>query len=186
MRVLAVHGLIRRRILVNFRVKPHVAQRLLPPGFEPKLVKGRVIASISLVVTDGQDGIDLTMRSSDGETAVELVAEAATSLPTSSRFHSLAEASAFFEAGSLGYSPSEDADRLDALVLRTSSWRVEPLAVRHVYSSFFADERLFPEGSVEFDSALLMRNVEHEWHGAQAVVLTPARERVWAPWGGPT
>ena len=141
MRVPAAHGLIRRRILVNFRVKAHVAQRLLPPGFEPKLVKGWVIASISLLVHDAGDMIELTMRSSDGETTVELVAEAAPSLPTTSRFHSLAEASAFFEAGSLGYSPSGSGDRLDALELRTSGWNIEPLAIRHVYSSFFADEQ---------------------------------------------
>lgn len=256
MRVPAVAGLIRRRILVNFRVKPHVAQRLLPPGFEPKLVEGRAIAGICLIrleeirprrvplavgvssenaahriaafrrtpagareecvfvfrrdsdsrlnhfaggrffpgehhlasfqVHDAGDEIELTMRSSDGETAVELVAEAAPSLPTTSRFHSLAEASAFFEAGSLGYSPGSDPHRLDALVLRTFGWGIEPLAVRHVYSSFFADERLFPEGSVEFDSALLMRNVEHEWHGAQGVVLAPEHESAMVPEGGAT
>jgi hypothetical protein len=27
------------------------------------------------------------------------------------------------------------------------------------------DEALFPKGSVEFDCALLMRGIEHEWHG---------------------
>jgi hypothetical protein len=109
------------------------------------------------------------MRSADGTTVVELGAGAAPALSSTSRFHSLDEASAFFEAGSLGYSPAADSGRLDALVLRTHRWNVAPLAVRHVYSSFFADERLFPEGSVEFDSALVMRNVEHEWRGAPSV-----------------
>lgn len=247
MRIPVLAGLIRRRILINFRVKPHVAQRLLPPGFEPKLVEGRAIAGICLIrleeirprvvpfaagfssenaahriaafrrtstggreecvfvfrrdsdsrvngfaggrffpgaqhlasfqVQDENGQIELTMRSSDGETAVEVVAEAASSLPTTSRFHSLAEASAFFEAGSLGYSPCADPRRLDALVLKTSDWSVEPLDVRHVFSSFFADEKLFPEGSVEFDSALLMRNIEHEWQGAPGVALTSACEQ---------
>ena len=32
-------------------------------------------------------------------------------------------------------------------------------------SSFFEDESLFPRGSVGFDCALLMRGIEHEWHG---------------------
>jgi hypothetical protein len=73
--------------------------------------------------------------------------------------------------GSLGYSPGGDGRRLDALVLRTSGWRVEPLAVKHVFSSFFADEHVFPEGSMEFDSALLMRNVEHEWQSAPSLVV---------------
>jgi hypothetical protein len=237
-------------------VKPHVAQRLLPRGFEPKLVGGRAIAGICLIrledirprrvplavgfssenaahriaafrrtpagaheecvfvfrrdsdsrlnrlaggrffpgehhlasfqVHEERDGIELTMRSSDGETAVELVAGAAPSLPSTSRFHSLAEASAFFEAGSLGYSLGADPGRLDALVLRTSGWSLEPLAVRHVFSTFFADEHLFPEGSVEFDSALLMRNVEHEWQSAPPAVLTPAYEREMTPEGRAT
>ena len=26
-------------------------------------------------------------------------------------------------------------------------------------------ESLFPRGSIEFDCALLMRGIEHEWHG---------------------
>ena len=29
----------------------------------------------------------------------------------------------------------------------------------------FEDSKLFPAGTVEFDCALLMRNIEHEWHG---------------------
>jgi len=35
-----------------------------------------------------------------------------------------------------------------------------------VYSSFFANEKAFPSGSICFDFALLMRNIEHEWHSA--------------------
>jgi hypothetical protein len=42
---------------------------------------------------------------------------------------------------------------------------VELLEVERVRSSFFDDKSLFPEGSIEFDCALLMRNIEHEWHG---------------------
>ena len=32
-------------------------------------------------------------------------------------------------------------------------------------SNFFEDELLFPKGSIRFDCALLMRGIEHEWHG---------------------
>ncbi|MCB1042995.1 MAG: hypothetical protein KDC35_08660 [Acidobacteria bacterium] len=38
-----------------------------------------------------------------------------------------------------------------------------PLVVDDLYSSFFEDERLFPVGTVQFDSALLMRGIDHEW-----------------------
>jgi hypothetical protein len=49
--------------------------------------------------------------------------------------------------------------------LRCPNWKVEPLAVESVSSSFFDDPALFPRGSAQFDCALLMRNIEHEWHG---------------------
>jgi hypothetical protein len=44
---------------------------------------------------------------------------------------------------------------------------VEPLQVDEVHSSYFSDETRFPEGSVAFDCALVMRNVGHEWHTAE-------------------
>jgi len=39
------------------------------------------------------------------------------------------------------------------------------LQVHDVFSSYFSDETKFPAGSVEFDCALIMRDIEHEWHG---------------------
>jgi len=54
-------------------------------------------------------------------------------------------------------------NRLDGLKLKTKTWRVEPLKVEEVFSSYFADETKFPKGSVEFDCALIMRNIEHQW-----------------------
>ena len=38
--------------------------------------------------------------------------------------------------------------------------------IEKVYSSYFADEKRFPKGSVEFDHTLIMRNIAHEWHVA--------------------
>jgi hypothetical protein len=86
--------------------------------------------------------------------------------PASSIFRSLADASAFFESGSLGYSVTRDPGRLDGIVLATDAWHVEPLEITHVHSSYFADERRFPHGSAEFDHALLMRDIRHQWHAA--------------------
>ncbi|MCA1829108.1 MAG: DUF2071 domain-containing protein [Myxococcales bacterium] len=45
----AIHGVIRRRILVNFRVDPSIMQRILPPPFRPKLLDGAAIAGICLI-----------------------------------------------------------------------------------------------------------------------------------------
>jgi len=45
------------------------------------------------------------------------------------------------------------------------NWRLEPLLVERFESGYLQDERRFPKGSVEFDSGVLMRNLEHGWNG---------------------
>ncbi|MEB0248759.1 hypothetical protein QN344_01370, partial [Mucilaginibacter sp. 5B2] len=69
--------------------------------------------------------------------------------------------SAFFKGGALGYSPN--GNKLEGLLLNTYKWEMSPLEVSNVKSSFFEDETIFPKGSVTFDNALLMTDIEHEW-----------------------
>jgi hypothetical protein len=140
-------------------------------SFLNRVAGGRVFpgehhpARFSVADTGGH--IELAMQSRDGSVAVRVVGDDADSLPTSSCFSSLVEASAFFEGGSLGYSVTRDGDRLDGLLLRTLDWRLRALAVTDVQSSYFADEQRFPTGSVAFDHALVMRDIIHEWHKAE-------------------
>jgi hypothetical protein len=82
-------------------------------------------------------------------------------------FPSLQAASAFFEAGALGYSATGDARRFQGLELRCLAWQVEPLAVEEVHSSFFENAAAFPPGSVAFDCALLMRGIRHVWQARE-------------------
>lgn len=235
MKVPRIRGVIRRRILVNYRVDPEIMARLLPAPFRPKLHRGMAIAGICLIrleeirpsfvppalgfasenaahrvavtwgdppeenegvfvprrdsdsrlnqlvggrlfpgehhaarfaVEDDGGSIRVAMEARDGAVAVEVEADAAPALPHDSVFRSLAEASLFFERGSLGYSTTTDPERYDGLVLRPSRWRVDPLAVRRVRSTFFEDESRFPSGTAAFDHALIMRNVRHEWVAA--------------------
>ena len=49
MRLPIIHGLIRRRLLVNFRVDAEVMGRFLPVPFLPKLHRGYAIAGICLI-----------------------------------------------------------------------------------------------------------------------------------------
>ena len=233
MKLPRIQGIIRRRILVNFRVDPEVIQRQLPGKFRPKLHNGSAIAGICLIrleqirpnglpsitglssenaahriaikweddngetqegvfiprrdtdsilnhaaggrlfpgehhyanfrVTNSPDRIDFQMKSRDGNVAVQLQARVAKDLPGSSKFATVNDASDFFEPGSLGYSATRDESRLDGIRLKTKTWKVEPLEVEHVHSSYFADETKFPKKSVSFDCALLMRDIEHEW-----------------------
>ncbi|HUD48408.1 MAG TPA: DUF2071 domain-containing protein [Candidatus Baltobacteraceae bacterium] len=117
-------------------------------------------------VVDIGGHIELTMRSLDGSVSVTVVGEDSDVLATASCFKSLREASEFFEGGSLGYSPRRDTGRLDGLLLHTVDWRIRALSVTKVHSSFFADQQRFPEGSIEFDHALVMRDILHEWRKA--------------------
>jgi hypothetical protein len=98
--------------------------------------------------------------------AIDIEGQIGAEIPASSIFTSLAESSSFFEAGSLGYSVTREPQRLDGLKLATKEWHVEPLHLATAYSSYFSNPAKFPTGSVEFDHALIMRNVAHEWHTA--------------------
>lgn len=122
-------------------------------------------------VQESDASINITMRSADRAVTVEVEGSVADELPSTSIFSSLAEASAFFEGGAVGYSVTGNRDRLDGLRLKTKEWRVEPLEVRKVNSSYFSDEEKFPNGSIGFDSALIMRNVVHEWQSVDDLYL---------------
>lgn len=227
-----MHGLIDRRMLVNFRVRPETVTPLLPAFFRPKLVQGWAMAGICLirlkdirprgfgamfgvssenaahriavewdergtpregvfiprrdtssllqslvggkifpgvhhladyVVNETDDDFQLQMQSRDDHTFVRLHARRARQLPASSVFNTIEAASDFFARGARGYSATANPGCCDGLELATTSWHIEPLEVRAVKSSFFDDRRTFPTGTIEFDCALLMRNIAHEW-----------------------
>ena len=233
MRLPTIRGLIRRRLLVNFRVDTEVMQRFLPAPFRPKLHHGYAIAGICLIrleqvqpaglpaflgissenaahriavlweepsgetregvfiprrdtgsllnhlaggrifpgehhladfaVTDKAGRISMSIQARDRGMAMQLRAHETNALPSSSCFASVAEASAFFEGGSIGYSVTRDCCRLDGIRLQIDGWQVRPLAVERVESSFFADQSAFPSGSIAFDHALIMRDLTHQW-----------------------
>lgn len=231
-----LQGVIRRRLLVNYRADPQVVQKLLPAPFRPKLHDGQAIVGICLirlehirpvhvpeflginsenaahriaVVWDDQEGvfiprrdtdstlnhlaggrifpgehhradfqvrwdgahIDFQMRSRDGEVAVQLQGDVALELPPGSCFAGLAAASNFFQPGSLGYSATRSGRSLDGITLHTNKWHMEPLELQSVHSSFYTNRSLFPEGSIHFDHALLMRDLEHQWKSAPPLLL---------------
>lgn len=121
------------------------------------------LAVVADVVAADDDGVD---AADDVRTAG--ATPAARPLPGST-FASLAEASAFFEAGAVGYSDTPTAGRYQGLELCCKTWHVEPLDVRSVRSSFFDDVDRFPPASVTFDNALLMRGIAHQWRGRGVV-----------------
>ncbi len=118
----------------------------------------------SFDVRESAEDLAVTMRSDDNETNLSVRGQLATKWSATSVFASLAEASTFFEAGAMGYSATPVASRFQGLELHCNHWHVDPLEVEKVRSNFFENESLFPNGSIEFDCALLMRNIAHEWH----------------------
>lgn len=118
-------------------------------------------------VEESDDCFLVELNSDDGDTRVHVAGRITDQLPSSSVFSSVADASAFFEKGSLGYSTTQTNGRFDGLELHCKNWHVRPLSIDRVESSYFEDEARFPRGSVEFDCALLMRDIHHEWRGRE-------------------
>ena len=118
------------------------------------------------------DHYSIDLRSDDNQTHVAVCAHRTDRLPLTSAFRSMEEASAFFQAGSVGFSPTSNPARFEGLELRCADWRTEPMIIDKLQSSYFEDETHFPKGSIEFDSALLMRHIEHEWHGYPDLLKT--------------
>jgi hypothetical protein len=239
MRIPVVRGVIDRRILINYRIRPGAAASILPRPFRPKIVGGYAIGGVCLIrlahirprpvprilgldsenaahriavewdhngelregvfisrrdtssrinelvggrlfpgahhharflVDECDTRYRLTLNSDDGVTHVLLDAHVADAWTQNSVFRSLPDASAFFERGSLGYSVHRQRGRFDGLELRAFNWSVMPLAVDKLESNYFQNPAILPADAVELDCALLMRNVEHEWH---------ARDPIW-------
>lgn len=120
----------------------------------------------SFKVEDSRDRVSLTIQSRDGEVSIRVAGDTTSDWPANSVFANLAAASQFYEAGSLGYSCSARPQQFDGLVLATRNWRVEPFELSRLESSFFTPANGFPAGSATLDHALIMRDIEHEWHSA--------------------
>ena len=229
MKIPTIHGIIDRRILINYAVDPAIAKQIVPAPFSPKIINGKAIVGICLIrlknvrpkglpaflgfgsengahriavewtdgdeqkegvyvprrdtssrfntivggrvfpgkhyhakfdVKEDEQNYHVAFKSSD-DTLISIDAQLTDMFNPQSVFKDLSTASDFFKAGSLGYSPN--GNKYEGLLLNTFKWEVKPLKVDNVVSSFFQDESIFPKGSVKFDNALLMKNIEHEW-----------------------
>jgi hypothetical protein len=116
-------------------------------------------------ISDSRERISMRITTGKGEVPLAVIeASEADRFPESSVFASLEESSGFFEAGCVGYSSRPESRRMDGIKLEVSKWTVNPLKVDAVSSSYFDDRSLFPAGSIDFDHALLMRDIAHTWH----------------------
>jgi hypothetical protein len=116
-----------------------------------------------------RERFEVAFASEDGTAAVSVTAHCAAALPPGSVFGSSDAASTFFENGSLGYSPTRRPGRFEGLTLECATWRIQPLMVEQAESSFFQDGSVFPSGAVEFDSALVMREIHATWRAGRSL-----------------
>lgn len=133
------------------------------------LAGGRIFPSVhhlsKFTVCDQDGRISFRVDADDTEALlVDIEVGETNDFPTDSIFSVLQESSQFFENGCVGYSPHPNSCKLDGMLLEVADWQVSPLAVDRVRSAYFDDRSLFPQGSIEFDHALLMRDIAHEWH----------------------
>jgi hypothetical protein len=136
------------------------------------LVGGRVFPGVhhlaDFKVKEGNGQYDIEFKSDDG-TFLSIAAQEANDWNEASIFDDKDCASDFFKNGSVGYSPDKVGETFDGLELKTKNWAVSPLTVSKVASSFFEDKRVFPDGAVIFDNALLMKNIDHEWNSKKSL-----------------
>lgn len=235
MKIPTIHGIIERRILVNYVADPQFVEKILPKPFRPKLYKGKAIVGICLIRLKNikpkglpdfigvnsengahriavewdengkiEEGVYIPRRDtslklnaivggkifpgkhylakfnvkeqnnhfhidfvSSDNTTIEIDAKLNDKLNEKSIFKTIENVSAFFENGSVGYSPN--GQNFDGLKLETYKWEVKPLEVENVKSSFFENKDIFPTGSIQFDNAILMENIEHEWKSLKTI-----------------
>jgi uncharacterized protein YqjF (DUF2071 family) len=131
---------------------------------------------------------DVSLLSVDRDTSVEVSATTVGELPPGSVFGDLETASRFFFNDPVGYSETRHPGRYDGIELETERWEMSALNVERVSSSFFGDARAFPTGSIEFDSALLMRPTAAIWKPLPQLDASSSRgrsPRIHARWTHP-
>jgi hypothetical protein len=228
----SVDAVMDRRILVNYRVRPEVLQRLVPRPFRVQEVGGWGLAGICLIrlralrpaglpawmglasenaahrvavewdeggvkrsgvyilrrdtdsrvnewaggrlfpgvhgrarfrAVETAEGYTLAMETADGRAGVRVDVVHAAGWPAGSVWGSVDEASAFFRGGCCGWSATADGGGFEGAELEPEGWVMTPLRVREAWSGLYSDGALFPAGTIELDSAVLMRGIAHTW-----------------------
>ena len=243
----SIHGVIERRILLNYRIDPEVLQKVLPLGFRPKLFKEKGIGGVCMIrfgglrprmtpewlglgsenaahriaveweqddgkkegvfiprrdtnswfnknlggrvfpgifqksnfsVAESANSISVKIQQADGVEAASFSGDVTGKLPSTSLFQSTEEAASFFSLGATGYSATYEPNHYHGMELHFLNWKVEPMQITHAFSSIFCDPIRFPKGSVELDCALVMRNIDHEWHSRPDLYFDSSKGRL--------
>jgi hypothetical protein len=157
-----------RRIAVEYEDDDNITRTgvFIPQRFSgswlPVLAGGRVFpgehkhSEFAVKETENNINVKMTTLGERFEANVTVVKEFQSGL-----FGSLEEASRFYQDSPVGWSPRGGgvAD-IEGVRLKTDQWKVEPGRVNILRSSFFEE---IPKDQIEFDHALVMRNVPVLW-----------------------
>jgi hypothetical protein len=150
-----------------------------------RLAGGRIFPGVHhtarVEVDEGSDHIDIDLTSRDASLTIGVRTCPQPRL-TSRLFADLEVASAFFEAGSIGWSPGRDGQP-EGVELSTDAWRVAPMAIDTMSSTFLDDPVRFPADAIELDCALLMKDVEVLWRQVRPPGIS-SRTSELSMWGG--
>jgi uncharacterized protein YqjF (DUF2071 family) len=228
-----LEGTIARRVLLNFRADPDVAQRLVPKPLEVVVQNGFAMVGVCLIrleqlrpkgfpaslgmasenmahriavryptdngmkegvfiwrretdlrlatilggrlfpgvhrqatfhVMECEGALAMYVRTRQGQADVSFDARYTTDWTATTAFRTLDEACRFFQKGDCGFSCSQHGRKLEGTRLRTLKWEMRPLRVGGVQAAFYENRERFPAGSIEFDSAVIMCGIPHEWY----------------------
>lgn len=120
-------------------------------------------------VRESPSRLDMNVISNDGTTNVALKLVLNAVWKPTPLFETFDDVCAFFAKGDCGFSCSLSGAELEGMQLRTLKWKMSPLTVESVHSAYFENQTWFPAGSLEFECAVLMRGIPHEWHELTAV-----------------
>ena len=126
-------------------------------------------------VRESASHAEFAYRSLDKTAEVVFSGDDAPNLPPSSCFKSLQED--FFRTANSGSSLMQDPQTFDGIALETKEWQIRPFQINQVFSSFFDDKKRFPSGTIQFDHAVVMRDIAPAWHLEPATASAPAH-----PW----
>lgn len=111
------------------------------------------------------------MKNRDG-TAIKIAASESSAFPMESIFEDFYQAARFFARDRVAYSPRFEKTIFDGVALKCKNWKVQPLRVSALMASYFQQNTLFPKGSIYFDHALVMKQIEHEWHARKELIAS--------------
>jgi hypothetical protein len=120
-------------------------------------------------VEEGSNSLHMRIETKDHEADVHFQAHTAVPWKNTELFHTFNEATEFFKKGDCGFSCSLHEGELEGMRLNTLKWAMEPLDVQEVRADFYQNLAGAAQPGIEFDCALLMRGIPHEWHEMTSV-----------------